>query len=126
MPRVPNGFTIEAGTGQLVRMRSRVLTVTQFMSRISLEEYVALNAMIMDPSVPIATRAQLQTLKDIRDGTKDKLVDLDHPSTPLGVALSIGVLAALPEGAPGRIAPADISARITAWLADFPQPGEVE
>lgn len=121
---LPPGYTIEEGTGAVIPIRGRWCTVTQFMRRLSDAEYVALTAIRIDPATSLAVRAQLETLKEVRDNVREKMISLDDTSTQGGVAFVITLLAALPEGTPGRIDPVDVDARIAAWLADYPQLGE--
>lgn len=124
-PPLPPGYTIEAGTGAVVPVRGRWCTVRQFMARLSLTEYVAITALRIDPATSLTIRAQLETLRELRDSVREQLIGLDDPDTATGAALVINLLAALPEGTPGRIDPATTDARIAAWLADYPQPGEL-
>lgn len=122
MPRLPEGYTIEPETGALVPLRRRRMTQVQFMRRISLVENAMLNLLRIDPAVDLFDRAVLMTLAEKRDMADD--VNLDDPDTEYGVAVAINALVSLPEGTPGRILAEDASARVDAWLADFPQPGE--
>lgn len=124
MPRPPEGFTIEPGTGLLIRIVSNECSVLEFMNRLSPEEQVALTAVRINPATPITVRAQLETLKETRDNTTNKRIKLNDPRTQFGAQVALSVLASLPENTPGRIAPDDVPARLAAWLADFPQPGE--
>ncbi len=124
MARLPDGYTIEPGTGRLVRIVSNECSVLEFMNRLSPAEQVALTVIRIDPATPITTRAQLETLKEMRDNTTNKRIKLDDPRTQYGAQAALSVLASLPENTPGRIAPEDVPARLAAWLADFPQPGE--
>ncbi len=120
----PAEFTVEAGTGALIPITSRTLSVRRFMGRLTLTEQVALTAVRINPATPLEIRAQLETLKDLRDSTQGQTVNLDDADTLLGQQLVLGVLSQLPDGTPGRIDPADVPARLAAWRADFPQPGE--
>jgi hypothetical protein len=124
MPTLPEGYTIEPGTGRLIRIVGRECSQLEFMSRLSLSEQVALAAVRIDETSPIAVRAQLEVLKETRDNTSNKRINLDDPRTALGAQIALSVLASLPEDTPGRIDPTDVPARLAAWLADFPQPGE--
>lgn len=121
---LPPGYTIEEGTGAVIPIRGRWCTVTQFMRRLSTDEYVALTAIRINPATALTLKAQLETLKEVRDNVREKLISLDDPSTQSGVALVINELATLTEGTPGRIDPLTVDARIAARLADYPQPGE--
>ena len=67
-------------------------------------------------------RAALMTLAELRDMADE--ISFDDPATQFGVQMSIELLATLPVGTPGRIPPDEVSARVAAWLADYPQPGE--
>lgn len=122
MARVPAGFRINPDTGELEPIRRRAMTKRRFMARISVTEYTALNLLRIDPEVPLDVRAGLMTLAELRDMADE--IRLDDEDTQYGVAVSINMLTTLPVGAPGRIAVADASARVDAWLADYPQPGE--
>lgn len=122
---LPPGYTIEEGTGAVIPIRGRWCTVTQFMRRLADAEYVALTAVRIDPATSLTLKAQLETLKEVRDNVREKLISLDDTSTQNGVAFVVNLLASLPEATPGRIDPLDVDARIAAWLADYPQPGEM-
>lgn len=122
MARVPAGYRVDPITGALVPITQGRTTKRRFMARLSGAEVTALNAMRLDLSVPLEIRAALMTLAELRD-MADEIVFAD-PDTQYGVAVSINLLTSLPDGAPGRIAVADASARVDAWLADYPQPGE--
>lgn len=122
MPRLPEGYTIEPETGALVPLRRRRMTQVQFMRRLSPAERVALAVLRIDPAVDVFTRGLLVMLAETRDMADE--VNLDDPDTESGVAYAINILTALPEGTPGRIPAETASARVDAWLADFPQPGE--
>lgn len=122
MARLPDGYTIDAN-GDLVPLTRRRITQVQFMRRRPLVQQVAINALRINPEVPLETRAALMTLAELRDMADD--VNLDDPQTQYGVTVAISVLTALPEGTPGRIPAEEADAAVAAWLADFPQPGEV-
>ena len=122
MARLPDGFTINQ-FGDLVPLTRRRLTQVQFMRRRPLVEQVALNALRLDTAVPLDVRAALMTLAELRDMADD--VNLDDPDTQYGVAVAINVLTSLPLNTPGRIDPSDAAAAVDAWLADWPQPGEL-
>lgn len=122
MPRLPEGYTIEPETGALVPLRRRRLSRMQFMRRLAVIERVALKALQIDPAVDLFDRSVLMTLAETRDLVSE--VNLDDPETEYGVAVAINALVSLPQGTPGRILASDASARVDAWLADFPQPGE--
>ncbi|WP_396216385.1 hypothetical protein [Gemmatimonas sp.] len=122
MARVPAGFQIDPATGDLVPLTRRSTTKRRFMARISLVEYAALTAMRINTDVPLDVRAALWTLAELRDMADD--VNLDDPDTQYGVAVATNTLTSLPEGTPGRIPIETASARVDAWLADYPQPGE--
>lgn len=122
MPRLPEGFIIDEN-GDLVPLRRRRLTQVQFMRRRTLAERVTLTALRIDPTVPLELRAALTTLAELRDMADD--INLDDPDTQYGVAVVINVLTTLPVGTPGRIDPTNAAAAVDAWLADFPQPGEL-
>ncbi|MCA2992069.1 hypothetical protein [Gemmatimonas sp.] len=122
MPRLPEGFIIDEN-GDLVPLRRRRLTQVQFMRRRTLAERVTLTALRIDPTVPLELRAALTTLAELRDMADD--INLDDPDTQDGVAFAINVLTTLPVGTPGRIDPTNAAAAVDAWLADFPQPGEL-
>lgn len=122
MPRLPEGFIIDEN-GDLVPLRRRRLTQVQFMRRRTLAERVTLTALRIDPTVPLELRAALTTLAELRDMADD--INLDDPDTQDGVAVVINVLTTLPVGTPGRIDPTNAAAAVDAWLADFPQPGEL-
>lgn len=122
MPRLPEGFVIDEN-GDLVPLRRRRLTQVQFMRRRTLAERVTLTALRIDPTVPLELRAALTTLAELRDMADD--INLDDPDTQDGVAVVINVLTTLPVGTPGRIDPTNAAAAVDAWLADFPQPGEL-
>jgi hypothetical protein len=122
MARVPAGFQIDPATGELVPITRRTMTKRRFMARISLVEYAALTALRLNTDVPLDVRAALWTLAELRDMADD--VNLDDPDTQYGVAVAVNTLASLPDGTPARIPLATASARVDAWLADYPQPGE--
>lgn len=124
MPTLPTGYTIDL-TGKLVRIQSRGCTILEFMSRLSLDEEVALTAVRIDASSPLSLRAALETLKDKRSSVTNNWINLDDPRTQQGAVVVLGVLSSLPDGTPGRIDPADVPARLSAWLADYPQPGDL-
>jgi hypothetical protein len=124
MARLPAGYTIDL-TGTLVPIapaNPRELTKRRFMGRLSLEEQVALTYVRDNSDTDPILRAQLTTLKELRDMAD--VVNLDDPDTMPGQQLALAVLAGLPEGTPGRIEADDIPARLASWRADFPQPGE--
>ncbi len=122
MARVPAGYTIETGTGLLIPIAKRETTQRRFMARISLVEHAAINAVRISESTPLEVRAGLMTLAELRDMAD--VVKFDDPDTQYGVAVAINLLTSLPEGTAGRILVADAPARVDAWLADYPQPGE--
>lgn len=122
MARVPAGYTIEAGTGLLIPLRSHETTKRRFMGRISLVEHAALTAIRISTDTPLEVRAALETLAELRDMAD--VVNMNDADTQYGVAVAINILTTLPEGTPGRILVADAPARVDAWLADYPQPGE--
>jgi hypothetical protein len=122
MPTLPPGYTIEPGTGAVVPIRRRNMTKRRFMGRLPVAEYTALNLVRIAASTPEDVKAGLMTLAELRDMSDD--INLDDDDTQYGVAVSINVLVSLPEGAPGRIPVEQASARVDAWLADYPQPGE--
>jgi hypothetical protein len=122
MPRLPEGFTINAA-GDLVPLTRRRLTQVQFMRRRTLAQRITLTVLRIDPAVPLDLRAALETLAETRDMADD--INLDDPDTQYGVAVVINVLTNVPEGTPGRIDVANAAAEVDAWLADFPQPGEL-
>ena len=72
----------------------------------------------------MSVRAALETLKEQRDNTTDRHINLDDPRTARGAQVALGVLCGLPLDTPGRVDPADVPDRLASWLADFPQPGE--
>ena len=122
MARVPAGYTIEAGTGQLIPIMRRETTQRRFMGRISLVEHAAINAVRISDATPLDVRAGLMTLAELRDMAD--VVNMDDEDTQYGVAVAINLLTSLPEGTPGRILVTDAPTRVSAWLADYPQPGE--
>lgn len=123
MARLPDGYTIEPIAGRLVPITSRSISPRRFMGRLSLVEQSALNYLRKGFGGDYELAAALETLADLRDMSKP--VMLDDEDTQFGVAFSIHCLVSLPEDHPAHIAPADASARVDAWLADFPQPGEL-
>lgn len=123
MARVPDGFQIDPETYELVPIKSRSTTKTRFMKRISIAEFSALNLMSIDPAVPLDIRAAIMTLTQLRDMSDE--IGLDDPDTQYGVAVSINLLTTLPAGSMGHIPVAQATTRVDAWLADYPQPGEV-
>jgi hypothetical protein len=124
MPRLPAGLTIEPGTGRVVPVNPRAISQRRFMARLSIAEQMALNMLRADVAGDPELAAALETLADLRDMSQP--VMLDDDDTQFGVAFSINCLVSLPEGAMGRIPSADAPARVDAWLADFPQPGEAD
>ena len=122
MARVPVGYTIEPSTGRLIPITRRETTQRRFMGRISLVEHAAINAVRLSDATPLDVRAGLMTLAELRDMAD--VVNMDDEDTQYGVAVAINLLTSLPEGTPGRILVADAPARVSAWLADYPQPGE--
>lgn len=125
MARMPPGMTTEPGTGRLIPIQGRRCSILQFMNRLSEEEQVALAAVRIDTATPLSVRSALEVLKEQRDNTTDKHINLDDPRTSRGAQVALSVLAQLPEGAPGRVDPADVATRLAAWLADYPQSGEL-
>lgn len=124
MARLLPGTTVEPTTGRIVPIVSRMISQRRFMARLSIAEQIALNKLRLDFAGDPELSAALQTLADLRDMSQP--VNMDDDDTEFGVAFSINCLVSLPEGASGRIAPADAPARVDAWLADFPQAGEAE
>lgn len=122
MARLPAGLSIDPRTGRLVPTPRRFCSQRRFMGRLSLAEQAALNKLRADVIGDPDTAAFLQTLADLRDMSQP--VEFDDEDTQYGVALSINYLTTLPVGHYGRIDPADAAARVDAWLADYPQPGE--
>jgi hypothetical protein len=122
MPRVPDGYTIERTTGRVVPILLRAISPRRFMGRLPLVQQAALNQLRSDVIGNPELASYLQTLADLRDMSNP--VMLDDDDTQFGVAFSINCLVSLPEEHAAHIAPADASAAVDAWLADFPQPGE--
>lgn len=86
------------------------LTVLEFIRRLSQEENAALNYMRLNPATPLATRAQLETLKEYRDNASS--IDLEDADTVAGAGVAVDVLIAS-----GLVLLADRSTRIAAVLA---------
>lgn len=122
--RIPDGWRIEPTTGRLVRVVGTECSVLEFMARLSEAEQLALAALRRDPNTPLMLGAALDLMQEQRDNTTNKRINLRDPRVRRGAEIALTALAGLPEGTPGRVDPATVAARIEAWLADYPQPGE--
>lgn len=122
-PPLPPGATIAPITGAIVPQSARRLSKRRFMGRLTRDEYIALTSIRLNPDTPLAIRAGLETLVELRDMSPE--IELEDPDTLHGQTVSLHLLTQLPEGTPGRLAVADVDARLAAWRADFPTAAEV-
>lgn len=94
-------------SGPIARTR---LTVLEFIRRFTQQENAALNYVRLNSATPLATRAQLETLKEYRDNATS--INLEDADTIAGAGVAVDVLISS-----GLVLLADRATRIAAVLA---------